>query len=382
VPSASVGDTIDHPRSCFYEDVRRASNARQTFNILTNGGDGKFAVSPLSLAPAMSFVNMVVADFNRDGFPDLASQDNGAHGSGADMQIGDGLLSTDLGGGRHGFASKSSDYPTPQTTGMLATGDFDGDGLPDLAFAGYDVVERYGGLPVPAPTNFAMNVYRNTGEGGFQQAGSYASVGGGKVVTGDFNGDGRLDIATDAFGVFFNRGDGTFQDEVMLSVPSDSATCGLATADFDGDGVADLATTTESRDDAGATYALAVLAGSSTGSFAPPVNYPISSPPSVCTLATGDFNGDGKPDIAMVTSIVSPDYTAAIEISIEVFENRGDGRFSRLLPRRADGDGWDDVTGFGVGDFNGDGVTDFAVATQGERDPYADAVNVLLSKCE
>jgi hypothetical protein len=110
-------------------------------------------------------------------------------------------------------------------------------------------------------------------------------------------------------------------------------------------------------------------------------NYPLPGPPSRCAIAVGDFNGDGKPDLAMVTS-QDGQGALAIPIPVLVFENRGDGSFSEPVTYLAGGAAWDYVTGIGVGDFNGDGVTDLAIATQGERDPYPDAVNVLLSKCE
>jgi hypothetical protein len=355
-------------------------DAQPTFKLFTNGGDGGFTVSSLSLNPVMTFANLVVADFNRDGFSDLASQDNGTHGD--NPEAGGGMLSTDFGDGRRGFASESTGYPTPQSVGLLATGDVDADGLPDLLFAGNDVVEHYGGLPVPEATNFAMNVYRNAADGRLLQAGSYASAKGySNLVTGDFNGDGHLDIATDAFGVFLNRGDGTFQDEVTFAVASDWGTCGLATADFDGDGVADLVTTTASTGDGGLSWELQVLAGSRSGSFAPLANHPLAVHPSLCSIVVGDFNGDGKPDLAMVTA-QDRQSALAVPIPVLVFENRGDGSFSGPVTYLAGGASWDSVTGFGVGDFNGDGVSDFAVATQGERDPYPDAVNVVLSRCE
>jgi hypothetical protein len=52
----------------------------------------------------------------------------------------------------------------------------------------------------------------------------------------DFNDDRHLDILGDTFGVFFNRGDGTSQDEIPFTVDSDWADRGLEVADFDDDG--------------------------------------------------------------------------------------------------------------------------------------------------
>jgi hypothetical protein len=355
-------------------------NGQQTFRVFTNHGDGTFTDSPLSLPGDMSFINMVTADFNGDGAVDLASQKNGSDG--VDLQTGDGVLSINL-VDRGVIAGQPTSYPTPQTSGLLVTGDFDKDGHPDLVFAGNDFVEVYGGLPVPAATNFALNVYRNLGDGQFVAPASYPSTRGYKaLVIGDFNGDGYLDVATDAFGVFYNRGDGTFRDEVTFAVPSDSGTAGLVAADFDGDGVDDFATTTASRSDAvGLTYAVQVFTGSRSGDFTLSASSSIPAFPSSWGLAVGDFNGDGRPDLAMEMSRDQQNVPVP-PFAIVVLENRGDGTFSPPLTYLAGGIPWDSPTGFAAADFNSDGVTDFVLTTQNQRDPYPTAVNVVLSMCE
>ena len=356
-------------------------DSQPTFRIFTNRGAGAFTDAPLSLPGAMSFLNMVTADFNGDGAVDLASQGNGTDG--VDLQIGDGVLSTDLGDGHGGFSAGPISYPTPQTSGLLVTGDFDEDGHPDLAFAGNDFVEVYGGTPVPAPTNFALNVYRNLGDGRLAAPAGYPSAGGyHELVTGDFDGDGHLDIATDAFGVFWGRGDGTFRDEVALAVKSDWGTSGLAVADFDGDGVDDIATATAARTDAGGlSNAVSVLVGSRSGSFVAAASGAIPRYPSSRGLLVGDFNGDGRPDLAMEMSRDQQNMPVT-PIPVIVFENQGDGTLSAPVTWLAGGIPWDYPTGLAAGDFNGDGVTDFALATQNERDPYPTAVNVVLSQCD
>jgi len=356
-------------------------DGHQTFEIFTNNGDGRVANSPLALAGAMNFATMVTADFDGDGFLDLASQNNSA--GGFDLRTDDGVLSIDFGNGHGGFGEQPTSYPTPQTAGLLAAGDFDEDGHPDLVFAGNNFIEIYGGLPVPAATDFTMSFYRNTGAGGFQEPVGYAGVGGyNYFVTGDFNGDGHLDVANDAFGVFYGRGDGRFGDEVTFATDPFYSRCGLAVADFDGDGVADLATTNILPSSTTAqSQVLQVYAGSPSGIFAPPVNYAITMTPATCGLAAGDFNGDGKPDLVLEMSR-DPNNLAVAQIPVLVFENRGDGTFSDPVTYLAGGQQWDYPTGLGVGDFNGDGVTDIAMAIMNDRDPYPTAVNLLLSKCE
>jgi hypothetical protein len=100
----------------------------------------------------------------------------------------------------------------------------------------------------------------------------------------------------------------------------------------------------------------------------------------VYRLVTGDFNGDALPDIAMVIG-QSPLGALLDPIPIEVFQNRGDGTFADPVTYGVSGAGSAQATDVAAGDFNGDGVTDIAVATNAEAAPYLAAVGVLLSRC-
>jgi hypothetical protein len=67
---------------------------------------------------------------------------------------------------------------------------------------------------------------------------------------------------------------------------------------------------------------------------------------------------------------------------VSVFDNAGDGTFGAPTIYTVAGQDRAIATAIAAGDFNGDGVTDLAVTTEGEDAPYPVAVNVLLSKCE
>jgi hypothetical protein len=371
------------------------SNNVPSLELFTNKGNGTFAPSTLSIPSKHNVSNLVAADFNGDGLVDLASQSNNA--TGIDLATDDGVLAFDFGTGQATFAAQSVTQPSPQTYGFLAVGDFDGDKHPDLAFAGYSYrmavgfITDAGGiaLPGPVPTNNALNIYRNTGNGTFaapnSQAAPYWLK---KIATGDFDGDGHLDIAellsvSDwQLGVYYNAGDGTFPDEATFAAKPDWSSYGLGVADFNGDGIDDLATTTILRPNASdQAIVLEVFTGGRDRSFTGPTTYPIETVPTLYDVTIGDFNGDGKPDIALVLGH-DPQGAPTAPVPVVVFENRGDGTFGAPVTYVVGGSVELITSAITAGDFNADGVDDIAVATIGRFSPYPVAVNVLLSRCE
>ncbi|HTA91843.1 MAG TPA: VCBS repeat-containing protein [Polyangiaceae bacterium] len=343
--------------------------------LLVNAGDGTFALTGSYGASANNVNNLVAADFNGDGRVDLASESSGVSG-------------IDLGTGGSAFAPSLVPFPTQQSEGYLAAGDFNGDGHPDIAFAGYDNGEIYGGLPEPIQTNFALSVFLNAGAGTFAAPATYANPRSFlSLATGDFDGDGQLDLAelTSAavagISIFFNAGGGVFRSEANYPASDSESNFGLGIADFNGDGKDDLATTTVlSPNTAAAANVLEVFSGAAGGSINGPVYYPIANVPDISTIVTGDFNGDGKPDLAMV--MAKADAASTVPTPVNVFENQGDGTFGAPVIYGVGGVTFEYASAVAAGDFNGDGVTDIAVTTSGVEPPYPWAVNVLLSQCE
>jgi len=173
----------------------------------------------------------------------------------------------------------------------------------------------------------------------------WAGSGPAAVTVGDFNNDGKPDLAvTNArgnnVGILLNNGNGTFRSAVDYntgSIPQD-----LATGDFQGNGRADLAVPNESSND------VSILLGNGDGTFQAAVNYGAGSSPNA--VGVGDFNGDGKLDLA-VSNAGSND--------VSVLLGNGDGTFQAAMSYATGG------PAFGipaVGDFNGDGKLDLAVA--------------------
>jgi len=121
---------------------------------------------------------------------------------------------------------------------------------------------------------------------------------------GDLNGDGKLDLAianvAEGFGngsvsVLFGNGDGTFQPAVTLATNAFEA-AGIAIADFNGDGNPDIVVANFGN--ATVSVFLGNGAGAFQGAISSPVDNVFATAP--FALAVGDFNGDGRPDVAVV----------------------------------------------------------------------------------
>jgi len=121
------------------------------------------------------------------------------------------------------------------------------------------------------------------------------------VAVGDFNGDGVPDLAvvnqgSDTVSVLLGNGDGTFYK--ARNFVTDWSPVSVVVGDFNGDGVADLAVVAIG---ASGTFAgvgrVSVLLGNRNGTFQAAWNFGAGLHPS--SVAVSDFNGDGKPDLAV-----------------------------------------------------------------------------------
>ena len=255
--------------------VASGSNAGHQVNVLMGNGDGTFQAAVSYALPENAF-GIVAADFNGDGKPDLAVA--GWSGTGAGVMIlqnkGDGTFRTAV-NVTTGFRAQA-----------VATGDFDNDGNLDLIVAN--------------SSGTSASLLLGRGDGTFQAAISVAagpSQNG--IAVGDFNGDGNLDFAVSGQNgnpyveVVLGNGDSTFQAGVSYTTGTNSANAlelvSVTSADLNGDGKRELIATNNQNDDIG------VLFGKGDGTFKTVVNYRAGRGPG--QIATGDFNGDSIPDL-------------------------------------------------------------------------------------
>jgi len=330
-------------------DLAVASSAG-TVSILLGNGDGTFQ-SHVDYTTSANSTAMVTGDFNNDGKLDLV--------------VGNSIL---LGNGDGTFQpsltvpiSPIQTEAQPSPSSLLAA-DFNGDGNLDLA-----------AITSSSTGMIEISVALGNGDGTFGtpvssatpiQQYTYMTL---SMSTGDFNGDGKLDLAVTVAGacifglsacgasyIQLGNGDGTFQ----AGVPTSSAVffnpTWVGTGDFNGDSKLDLISTDcFSRDTLLVSYDLLLGAGDSTFTPAAGGSPPPGSTACPASGVIGDFNGDGRLDLAAVNGPPGPD-----DESISILLGNGDGSLQSPV---------EFATGAfllvsTVGDFNGDGRLDLAIA--------------------
>ena len=213
----------------------------------------------------------------------------------------------------------------------VAVGDFNSDGKLDMATANRD--------------GNNVSVLLGNGTGSFATATNF-TVGSRplSVAVADFNSDGKLDMATanrDGNNVSVLLGNGTGGFGTATNFTVGSGPFSVAVRDFNGDGNLDMATANNNSNN------VSVLLGDGTGSFATATNFTVGSRP--YSVAVGDFNGDGKLDTA----------TANYDNNnVSVLLGNGTGGFGTATNFTVGNSPYS----VAVGDFNGDGKLDMAAA--------------------
>jgi len=330
----AVAESGCQPYSCAAPDSGSLS-------LLLGVGDGTFVGGTDYAFTANYFATQVVsADFNGDGKPDFAAETNFVPvGATTPLSVylgnGDGTLGTAI--------------PTtiPQNTGFIAAADLNADGKADVATV---YVNCNAGNNTCLPGDLVVLI--GNGDGTFQSPVEYAvGLEPEDLTIGDFNGDGKPDVATanlasSTISILLNNGDGTFQTHVDSSTGLTPQR--ILSGDFNGDGKLDLVTLT--------LAGFSLHLGNGDGTFRPHQDYAVNNPG--ISLAAGDFNGDGKLDLAL-TSTSAP--------QVFVLLGNGDGTFQTPIISAGT------VGYLAAGDFNGDGKPDLFITSE-----YGGGSEVLL----
>jgi len=266
-----------------------------------------------------------------------------------------------------GFAFKDSKNPISQAN-VSVIGDFDGDGILDIAGAltSRIVVNRGDGKG-----GYGVNIVSN-------EPAPFLTPN--HIAVGDFDGDGKLDLAIAAASPFntknpqhailirFGNGDGTFLPSIRYSV-NDGA---LAVADFNGDGIADLAVAQE------ATGGVVILASRRDRTFEDAAEYSVAGAASQIAIAAADMNVDGKADLV---AVFSDPATTDVANHATVLFNRGDGTFSpATVPVTDSVQAVSPLGLLALGDLNGDGTPDLVVQNGFNYRDYRCSVTVYLGR--
>jgi len=297
--------------------------------ILSDGKGGFTAGSPIRVG--QNPISIAAADFNKDGNLDLVAANEG-----------DGTVTVLLGNGDGTFQQPGSTFQAGTHPSSVAVGDFNGDGYPDLAIANRDSNNVTVLLGQPG------GGFKPAAHGPFAVGNSPSSL-----AVGDFNGDGHLDLAIaneldNTVTVLLGDGTGSFTQATASPFAVGLRPTSLAVGDFNSDGNLDLAIANLNGNN------VTVLLGNGTGWFKPDPSGPFAVGTAPVSIVVSDFNGDSIPDLAISNS-------GSNTLTVLLGDGAGGFKGASGSPY-ANPTGGQEAYAIAVGDFNGDGRLDLAIA--------------------
>jgi len=318
-------------------------------SVLLGVGDGTFLTPPNYATGGEYAYSGAIGDVNGDGNPDLVV----ANECGIN-NCPNGAVSVLLGKGDGTFKPAVSYVTGGQDAYSVVVANLIANGPPDLVVANECAIDNC--------ASGAVSVLIGNGDGTFNPAVSYAT--GGQtalsVAVEDLIGKGIQDLvvaneSSNSVGVLMGNGDGTFQPAVTYATGGYNA-YSLAVADVNGDGIPDIVVANECAVESCTNGSVSVLLGSASGTFQPAVSYPTVGQ-NTYSVAIGDVNGDGKPDLVVANQCVSS--SNCTNGSVNVLLGNGDGTFQSALSTSTPFP-LDFPAPLALADFNGDGHLDVA----------------------
>jgi uncharacterized protein YjdB len=323
-------------------DLAVANSNFFTVSLFRNTSSG----ATLAYAPKVDFTAMngpicvVIGDIDGDGKPDLVFAGSG----------GVSVLRNTSTIGTVSFAGPVH-LPTGANPAKVAIGDFDGDGRPELA-----------AVSTSANTVFLFRNISSVGSLAFAPVVTiFTGAGPSAIAIADMDGDGRSDMAVSCIGAFSidssatrtvsvyrntcTVGNLTFDPSINFATANNPRQ--IVVGDQDGDGKPDLIVCNANSNN---VSVLRNTGSSGTISFAPKVDYATGTSPS--NIAVGDIDGDSKPDIAV---------TYYFQSLVYILRNTGSAGSVSFAPRTGFAVGAGSY-GLAIGDLNSDGMPDIVTA--------------------
>jgi len=324
--------------------VRLRSLAFLTAVVLIGSlyGMGQFLPNYAQFDNGVNLAYFLPADINRDGHGDVV----GIRSPAANTVE----LTVLLGNGTGGFGAPLNTTITGidrVCVGPFLLQDFNGDGRLDVAVSGLDHITGQSVVAVMLGNgDWTFEAPRETAGESFPC--QLVQNGPPGATAGDFNGDGKLDIAYPAGNnnvvVLPGKGDGTFSSPLTTTFPGNVNLMGITAGDFNNDKKLDLVISNQFGE-------VSVLSGNGNGTF--------QSPKQVGNgglygrlLGVADLNGDGNLDLIVCS------YLEVLGGQTTIFLGDGTGMFPTM---HVYSDGLGPVTQFQVKDLNGDGHPDIAL---------------------